>query len=750
MSTLRSTARLLNVNRPPRLLVALALGLSVATGLAGCSALRTGSTDASSKTKTFLSVGDKPLPVVSGPPGSSLAADTGTEAPSEPLPGRRRARPDGRISGRVYDAEGRPVPDARVRLADSGAVGGKVVSALTDASGAFTLHGLRPGSDYTVIAEWEGQDGLMTGRIEARTSDTEVKIGLEGEGDAPLRAAKPARINRVSDRDATDDNDNEPGAFSPAERSAPAARVNEEDLPPAPEAETMAPIDGSTVRPRGSYTERRSLTGSDRWKSGSVPAPASASTPRSETSKPRDAETDPLPPALENRKRQVRPPADPEVAPVDPEARGSSAPEGDAPPLPLDDDVNPLPPALERPPETSTSIEPDPAPKGSIQLAATTTDPDLALLDEAPSVTRRTAASPAFERLATSDEPRTLSTPLDTAPGARVVAPETYGPVAEQPTKPFVRSLKAEAMPAMLPEPAAAPAQPKTNLKPSLLGPIRPRSTPRPATTTTTTTTTTATEPRPEKPPARTATRERKRPKWGEVTASATPSPAGSESGSTAAAATVAVASAKPEAIPATLSEPATPKSGDARHAVAYLTDDSTRSDPNARPVKVSYNRPECEYDDRLRRIIDFKLPDLNGKPVRFKEIDADLVLIDFWGTWCQPCVRSIPHLVELQKRMGRRLVVLGIACEAETPEAASPKVAETIRRLNVNYPVLLSSNDGSCPLQEALHIQAFPTMVLVDREGRILWRDQGATPATLARLDRILALSSKDETARR
>jgi thiol-disulfide isomerase/thioredoxin len=192
--------------------------------------------------------------------------------------------------------------------------------------------------------------------------------------------------------------------------------------------------------------------------------------------------------------------------------------------------------------------------------------------------------------------------------------------------------------------------------------------------------------------------------------------------------------------------DPSTSK-GAARRAIAVRPVESDRA-PKA--IKVSNTRPECEYDDRLRRIIDFRLPDLNGKPVRFQEIDSDLVLIDFWGTWCQPCIRSIPHLVELQQRMGKRLTVVGIACEADAPQASSAKVSETVRRLKVNYPVLLSRNDGSCPLQEALHIQAFPTMILVDRQGRVLWRDQGATPATLARLDRIISSTPKADETRR
>jgi thiol-disulfide isomerase/thioredoxin len=159
---------------------------------------------------------------------------------------------------------------------------------------------------------------------------------------------------------------------------------------------------------------------------------------------------------------------------------------------------------------------------------------------------------------------------------------------------------------------------------------------------------------------------------------------------------------------------------------------------------------PACEYDERLRRVIDFTLPGLDGRPLRFRDLDADLVLIDFWGTWCPPCLKSIPHLVEMQERMGKRLVVVGVACEKEAPGQSAARVAATAQQLKVNYPIALSRNDGSCPLQEALHVGAFPTMILVDRDGRVLWRDQGSTPSTLARLDRVLASSAPGDETRR
>ncbi len=61
-----------------------------------------------------------------------------------------------------------------------------------------------------------------------------------------------------------------------------------------------------------------------------------------------------------------------------------------------------------------------------------------------------------------------------------------------------------------------------------------------------------------------------------------------------------------------------------------------------------------------------------------------------------------------------------------------------------------MSGMDGPCPLQQALQIQAFPTMILLDRQGQVVWREQGATQVTLARLDRFLASATQPDAPRR
>lgn len=715
--------------RPSRLLtvwVLVGLAGTFLFVLAGCSTTsgaRTGA--ASKKMKTFLSVGDKPLPVVSGEPGSSVAAD------AEPAPSRRNRRAPGRISGRVFDADGKPVPDARVRLAVSGAPGGKVVRASTDRSGAFTLHGLRPGSSYTVIAESDGDDGTMSGRANARTADTDVRISLGPQDPAAARAESPSRVKSVSDRETADDDDAKASDLQaePSKGTAPGrdrSRVNEEDLPPATEAAAFVPIPSSSSRSRAATSNRRARPATvqtDAWRKGIEDQGSAASDP-----------------ALANTVEHGV--SGKTAAPVDPEARGIAGTTLDGGP-PVDDVPNPLPPALERaedqasasrartarPSPGAVSSDPDPFAEEPPRLAAK--PPSGSTRTNQPTRTRQLAAFSAFESPTRPTEPPASAPPVDHAPGALVVVPETFAPVMVHENDPFAAadtppdgpfSTSKAAIPQSADGPAPEPAPLRSNRpRRNAVTAARPRPVRQP-------TTTTASVRSPEA--SATASASNRRPTWGEIALATGPLP-------------------PLEGQDAPVPGPHK-KSGDSRRELA------SRGDERPAPKRVAGTAtdpvaPECEYDDRHRRLVDFRLPALDGKPLRFQDIDADLVLIDFWGTWCQPCLRAVPHLVDLQKRIGnKRLAIVGIACEQDAPGQSARRVAATAERLKMNYPILLSRNDGSCPLQEALHVQAFPTMVLLDRQGRILWRDQGSTPATLARLDRMIASTPGDTETRR
>ncbi len=214
--------------------------LSIVGIVSGCSqtgALRSSNT---SDVKTIASVGDKPLPTVSGEPGTgSLRV--------EPEDIDRPARSGSRISGRIYDERGKPVPDVKVRLAVSGAAGGKAVVATTDRSGAFTLTGLRSGSSYTVIAEYEDDDGTMSGRAQVKAPQTDIRIALHppggaNQGHASIRPAK-TRIEPISNADSSDEE-----SFNESDGRS-GTPINAEDLePPAAEATALLPENRARAR----------------------------------------------------------------------------------------------------------------------------------------------------------------------------------------------------------------------------------------------------------------------------------------------------------------------------------------------------------------------------------------------------------------------------------------------------------------------------------------------------------------------
>lgn len=110
-------------------------------------------------------------------------------------------------------------------------------------------------------------------------------------------------------------------------------------------------------------------------------------------------------------------------------------------------------------------------------------------------------------------------------------------------------------------------------------------------------------------------------------------------------------------------------------------------------------------------------LTDLEGQPHALHAPGGKLLLVNFWASWCAPCMEEIPVLVDAQKRYGPRgLQVLGPALD--TPEMARTMV----QRLRINYPVM-ADIEGAMRASTALGEKqgVLPFSVLISREGRIL-----------------------------
>ncbi len=142
------------------------------------------------------------------------------------------------------------------------------------------------------------------------------------------------------------------------------------------------------------------------------------------------------------------------------------------------------------------------------------------------------------------------------------------------------------------------------------------------------------------------------------------------------------------------------------------------------------------------QQVVNFALNDIQGEPWEFRTSrKGQLVLLDFWWTECPPCLASLPDLRSLHQRFsGKGLEIIGIANEpGGTFHEQALRVQSVSSRYQVPYKQLLSGG-VNCPLRTQLDVQRFPTLVLLDAQGWILWSHVGRMDAsTQAELDRLI-----------
>jgi thiol-disulfide isomerase/thioredoxin len=122
----------------------------------------------------------------------------------------------------------------------------------------------------------------------------------------------------------------------------------------------------------------------------------------------------------------------------------------------------------------------------------------------------------------------------------------------------------------------------------------------------------------------------------------------------------------------------------------------------------------------------DFSRTTLSKKKITLASYRGKVVLLNFWATWCNPCLTETPTFVEWQKAYGPdKFQVIGVSMDDD----AGP-VSATVSRLKINYPVLIGDEN----LGEAYGgILGLPVTFLIDRKGIIQARYQGV--ADLAQL---------------
>lgn len=177
---------------------------------------------------------------------------------------------------------------------------------------------------------------------------------------------------------------------------------------------------------------------------------------------------------------------------------------------------------------------------------------------------------------------------------------------------------------------------------------------------------------------------------------------------------------------------------------------DMISDDVRNSPFSVIFQNIETAKEKRLKKqrqeealaqgvdtsTSDFTLFDTEGNPFSLSSLRGKWVVLDFWATWCGPCLASMPHLKEYYQKYAGKFEVVGIVSQSE--EATWVKMVKEMELpwINVINP---QNSTKEKDLTNVYGIEGFPTYIILNKEGKIHKEYLGAQPDFYKELDTIL-----------
>ena len=117
-----------------------------------------------------------------------------------------------------------------------------------------------------------------------------------------------------------------------------------------------------------------------------------------------------------------------------------------------------------------------------------------------------------------------------------------------------------------------------------------------------------------------------------------------------------------------------------------------------------------------IREIDKIRLTDLNGQNISLKQYPGKTIFINFWATWCKPCIKEMPSIIETQNMLQKENIIFLLA---SNESAEQIEEFSNTNKYKFNYVRIENS--------EEMNVQALPTTFIFNREGNLVFSETGS-----------------------